>query len=223
MDKKNILLALDYQMSETRICQALDISHLEFRQFLINNSIEYDFSQCPESLQKEVKTVYNHEEWNRPKLQKRYRLTATQILQCIYDNGPKDKPSFSELLLQDYIEAGMTTKEIADTLDISVYRTRNLLRQYGLKPLSKSAKVTELVQQMLLDKKSIEQICKEVNLSPKIVYKIKSDFIGVKEYAKRGTASTKKVKKLHNQGLSQQQIANELGVSQATISRKLAK
>jgi len=222
MKAEQIILALKHGAIEENLVKALDVSHLEFRQYCLHHHIELDFRRTPLSLQTEVNHHIDFYGWSKIKVAKRYSLPLTTVLAIMYDNRavPKDDPPKD--MIEHLLEHHYTIKDMAEYFKISTYKVKKLLEQYDLTAYKViNEEVTEQIIDMLLDEIPPKDIARVLKVSYTTVYNIKREQLGVKEYKPHGKASMEEIKTLHEKGYTQAEIARELNISQATVSRKL--
>jgi len=209
-------------MSEDKLVEATQSSHKTLRQFCYKNDIDFDYDVISSSLIEEMLETCDVAR----KMVVWYRIkpsVATHIIGGSY-TLPEPKKPLDILELIHHLDQGSSIREIAKTLDTSQYQVNKAIKEHDLKPNRRkltNAQYEQLVNDILEDKKCNKELAKHYNISTSMVSHIKGQVTDMPPRKPHGKADPELVSKLHEAGLTQQEIADTTGVSQATVSRLL--
>lgn len=106
-----------------------------------------------------------------------YIKTKEAKVDTVMSNSIKKLNSINIKEVQQYLDEGATTQEICEMYDLTTNMYHSLLRKYNLQSSGKKVfdnakKITkEQLEQLINSKKSVNEICKELNISNNTFYK----------------------------------------------------
>lgn len=221
MNKKSIRLALLYGMSEEALVASLKTTHEELRQFAAKEEIkELDTSVITSSLIEEVM----HKNYSIRKIASRYRISQP-IANQIYYNGytiPNPAPEIDLIELIAYLDQGYSVQDIAKQFETTPYYIRKTMAVNDLVPNRNkltSSEYNNLVKDIAAGVQSHKHLAKRYNISQSMVSQIKRATTDMPPRKTHNRANKDLIRKLIKDGHTQESIALQLDISQATVSR----
>jgi transcriptional regulator with XRE-family HTH domain len=218
MDAEAITLARHYGASEDKLCESLNVTHLQLRQFTLANNIKLDYDILSDNLLAEI--VLNRN-WAHEKLASRYHVPLLIIKQILVGTyiGPREQPDIDILELQHLANQGYHFNEMAFKLHTTIYYIKKALKDHNL--ITTRQKITaqqydEIVHSLHLKTKDL---AKKYNLSPSMISHIRRETENKVERKALVRADPELVVKLVNAGFTQVSIAKQLNIAQGTVSR----
>lgn len=164
----NLYSGTDTTLSLDEILSSLNITHLDFRNYLTSNSI--DLPPVTKGLADEVLDL----NWPKRKVAKKYQLTAREYDDILSDNLTRNGLSGNDKLdIRRRRQAGESVSSIANLYDVTESRIYQITR--GIKSPRKARQTLTMKDkvQLAIKKKNgarVEDLAKEYGLTPNTVY-----------------------------------------------------
>jgi len=211
---------------EDRVCELFNLTHLSLRQLVKRNNLTLDFSIVSESMLDEIveQTLLYEQIMNR------YGLSfaiSHSIANGTYEL-PKRQVPIDHITLQSLLQQGMSVGDIASRLSSSSYYIKKAMKKYNLSSEAQRKKLTEAqydeIANILIEGQvPSKDIARLYNISPSMVSHIRNDTLIDKPPRKpRKHVEPSLVIRLIDKGCTQQEVAQQLGVSQSSVSRVVA-
>lgn len=222
----NIPEMLEEGLNETEICLALGWSHLNLRKECKREGYALHFNYIPYSLTQEMVLMYESGEYKPKQLSKMYSLSQSMTNQVIYGEyySTSASPYVGPVKIRELAAQGKNLQEIAEELKTSTYRVQNVVRQYNIS-LKKAPRLTVDQRNKLIEElkagKGLTELAHKYGVTPGAVSHIKRHVMpegGVRKYNR---IDPELVLTLKAEGYNQQEIAEQLDVSQSSVSRIL--
>jgi len=219
--KQNIVTALDNGLDETQIVEATESTHLELRQYCRLHCIPLDYSFVSESL---VIELLDHAEWKAPKLASRYNMTIPVMQRILLGTYPLTvkRKIINKKTLTDLVNLRCSVQEIAKHLDVSIYYVRKALEKHSLtvqRGKLTTAQYDEIVHDLLHCLTPQKDLAEAYGVDPSMISYIKKQVVNLPERKKYIKADPLLVVQLVDAGYTQQSVAKQLNIAQATVSR----
>lgn len=185
------------------------------------NNIELEYGYADPYLLTEI---YQRKNWHAQKISARYNIPLSTVNQIVSDNyqTPEDKPSLDVLELYSLAEQGLTYKEIAQQLNTTIYYIRKAMGEHNIRMTTKKLtgqQYQEIVDALIEGKTSNKDLAYQYNVDPSMISHIKAEVLVLPNRKKHNKIDPALVVKLIEYGFTQEAIAKQLDISQATVSR----